>query len=117
MAGQLRWVLVLILVDTVFSTPGLVMVREEGVVVERERREVREEESERWRRALRSEGVSERSDGIEEIEEMEEMEERWKREVGAETGKRIKIKSNDQIAPTVRCPDNCNDVIDPILTV
>ena len=35
---------------------------------------------------------------------MEEMETdvREKREVGAETGKRIEIKSNDAIAPTVR---------------
>ena len=107
MAGQLRWLLVLILSDTVFSTPGLVMVREEGG---REKREVREE-LERWRSALRSDSLGENSDGIEEME-MEEMEVRKRREVGAETGKRIEIKSNDAIAPTIT---KSNDAIGPTI--
>ena len=105
MAGQLRWLLVLILSDTVFSTPGLVMVREEGG---REKREVREE-LERWRSALRSDLLGENSDGI---EEMEEMEMRKRREVGAETGKRIEIKSNDAIAPTIT---KSSDAIGPTI--
>jgi len=100
MAGQLRWVLVLLLSDTVLSNPGLVMVREEGVVADREKREV-SEELERWRSTLWSERVRGRSDGIEEIE-MEEVEVRERREVAAESGKRINIKSNDAIAPMVR---------------
>ena len=99
MAGQLRWVLVLLLSDTVLSNPGLVMVREEGVVADREKREV-SEELERWRSTLWSERVRGRSDGIEEIE-MEEVEVRERREVAAESGKRINIKSNDAIAPMV----------------
>ena len=103
MAGQLRWLLVLILSDTVFSTPGLVMVREEGG---REKREVREE-LERWRSALRSDLLGRNSDGI------EEMEVRKRREVGAETGKRIEIKSNDAIAPTIT---KSNDAIAPTIT-
>ena len=102
MAGQLRWLLVLILSDTVFSTPGLVMVREEGG---REKREVREE-LERWRSALRSDLLGRNSDGI------EEMEVRKRREVGAETGKRIEIKSNDAIAPTIT---KSNDAIGPTI--
>ena len=99
MAGQLRWVLVLLLSDTVLSNPGLVMVREEGVVADREKREV-SEELERWRSALWSERVRGRSDGIEEIE-MEEVEVRERREVAAESAKRINIKSNDAVAPMV----------------
>ena len=99
MAGQLRWVLVLLLSDTVLSNPGLVMVREEGVVTDREKREV-SEELDRWRSALWSEGVRGRSDGIEKME-IEEGEVRERREVAAESGKRIDIKSNDAIAPTV----------------
>ena len=99
MAGQLRWVLVLLLSDTVLSNPGLVMVREEGVVAQREKREV-SEELERWRSTLWSERVRGRSDGIEEIE-MEEVEVRERREVAAESGKRINIKSNDAVTPTV----------------
>ena len=99
MAGQLRWVLVLLLSDTVLSNPGLVMVREEGVVADREKREV-SEELERWRSALWSERVRGQSDGIEEIE-MEEVEVRERREVAAESGKRINIKSNDAVTPTV----------------
>ena len=99
MAGQLRWVLVLLLSDTVLSNPGLVMVREEGVVADREKREV-SEELERWRSTLWSERVRGRSDGIEEIE-MEEVEVRERREVAAESAKRINIKSNDAIAPMV----------------
>ena len=102
MAGQLRWLLVLILSDTVFSTPGLVMVREEGG---REKREVREE-LERWRSALRSDLLGRNSDGI------EEMEVRKRREVGAETGKRIEIKSSDAIAPTIT---KSNDAIGPTI--
>ena len=103
MACHLRWILVLILSDIAMSRPGMVMVREEegGEVAGREKSEVMEE-LERWRCALRSEwGLG---DGLKEVERMEEMETdvREKREVGAETGKRIEIKSNDAIAPAVR---------------
>jgi len=43
---------------------------------------------------------------------MEEMEVRKRREVGAETGKRIEIKSNDAIAPTIT---KSNDAIGPTI--